>query len=136
MASFTSAEISSFVSKDANGYLEITGGQTTVCGPTRGDTATLDYDTTATITGGTFIGTGASGMAQTFSDAGQGLISLSVGNQSAGTPIRVTDESGNALLSHTPALDYAVVILSCPELVKGQSYTVQIGTLTETFQAG
>lgn len=92
---------------DANGSLEITGGQTIVCGPTRGDTATLDYDTTATITGGSFIGTGASGMAQTFSNAEQGLISLSVGSQSAGTQIRITDESGTEVLSHTPALDYA-----------------------------
>ena len=46
---------------DANGSLAISGGTTVVTGPTRGDTATLDYDTTAEITGGTFIGTGASG---------------------------------------------------------------------------
>ena len=52
---------------DANGTLEITGGYITVCGPTQGDTATLDYDVSGTISGGTFIGTGASGMAQTFS---------------------------------------------------------------------
>ena len=50
---------------DANGYVEINGGKTVVCGPNNGDTATLDYDTSAIITDGTFIGTGASGMAQT-----------------------------------------------------------------------
>ena len=43
---------------DANGSLTISGGYTVVVGPTQGDTATLDYDTTAMITGGTFIGTG------------------------------------------------------------------------------
>lgn len=43
---------------DANGTLTITGGSTTVCGPTQGDTATLDYDVSGVITGGTFIGTG------------------------------------------------------------------------------
>ena len=42
---------------DANGSFRMDGGQVTVCGPTKGDTATLDYDTTAEINGGTFIGT-------------------------------------------------------------------------------
>ena len=61
---------------DANGTLEITGGKTIVCGPTQGDTATLDYDVSGVITGGTFIGTGGAGMAQTFSDSDQGVISV------------------------------------------------------------
>lgn len=120
---------------DANGTLEITGGNTVVCGPTRGDTATLDYDKSAVISGGTFIGTGASGMAQSFSDAQQGLIALQVGNQSAGTQIKVTDSQGNVLIDHSPALDYAVVILSSPALVTGESYTLSIGTLSETITA-
>ena len=120
---------------DANGTLEITGGHTTVCGPTRGDTATLDYDKTATISGGTFIGTGGAGMAQTFSDASQGLISLSVGNQTAGTQIKVTDGQDKVLIDYAPALDFAVVILSCPDFAKGQTYTVQIGTQTQSFTA-
>ncbi len=54
---------------DANGTLEISGGYIVVTGPTQGDTSTLDYDKTGVITGGTFIGTGASGMAQSFSDS-------------------------------------------------------------------
>lgn len=120
---------------DANGTLEITGGCTTVCGPTQGDTATLDYDTSAVISGGTFIGTGASGMAQTFSASEQGVIALQVGSQSAGTQIKVMDSQGNVLIEHAPALNYAVVILSCPELTKSESYTVTIGSLSETFQA-
>ena len=39
---------------DANGMIEITGGYTVVCGPTQGDTATLDYDTAASISGETY----------------------------------------------------------------------------------
>lgn len=120
---------------DANGSLSITGGFTTVCGPTQGDTATLDYDTSAEITGGTFIGSGGAGMAQTFSSSGQGLISLSVGNQSAGTNITVTDTTGNTLISYAPELSYAVVILSTPEMVSGKSYTVGIGEYSEEFEA-
>ena len=112
---------------DANGTLEISGGFITVCGPTQGDTATLDFDSRATITGGTFIGTGASGMAQTFSDNTQGVIAVRFGSQSAGTQITVTDSSGKVILTHSPELSFAVAILSSPELVSGETYTLQLG---------
>lgn len=121
---------------DANGTLAISGGHVTVCGPTQGDTATLDYDTSATITGGTFLGTGAAGMAQTFSDAEQGVIALSVGNQAAGTLITLTDADGNTVLTHTPELSFAVVILSSPDIVSGETYTITVGNNSGTFEAG
>lgn len=115
---------------DANGYLEITGGYTVVCGPNRGDTATLDYDTSATITGGVFIGTGASGMAQTFSSSTQGVIAVSVGGgQSSGVTITVSDGEGKELVSYQPELAFSVIIFSTPELVSGQSYHVTVGSL-------
>jgi len=120
---------------DANGTLEITGGYTTVCGPTQGDTATLDYDRSATISGGTFIGSGAAGMAQTFSDSAQGVIALQAGGQTGSNQIRVTDKDGKELLNHTPALGFNVVILSSPELVKGESYMVYVGSASGEFTA-
>ena len=120
---------------DANGTLEITGGYTTICGPTQGDTATLDYDVSGTITGGTFIGTGGSMMAQSISSTNQGVIALRVNNCAAGTQITLTDAKGNLILSHTPKLDFAVVILSSPEIIKGESYTITIGTQSGTFEA-
>lgn len=120
---------------DANGYLEITGGYTVVVGPTQGDTATLDYDTTATISGGTFIGTGAMGMAQTFSDSNQGVIAVSVGECQAETEIVLKDSSGNMVISYAPELSFGVVILSSPEIVKGDSYTIMVGEASGTFEA-
>lgn len=120
---------------DANGTLEITGGHTTVCGPTQGDTATLDYDVSGTITGGTFIGTGGSMMAQSLSGTNQGVIALRVGNCAAGTQLTLTDAKGNTVLSHTPTLSFAVVILSAPEIIKGESYTITVGTQSGTFEA-
>ena len=104
-------------------------------GPTQGDTATLDYDKSAIISGGTFIGTGASGMAQTFSDCQQGVIAVSVGNQSAGMQILLQDGEGNVLITYEPELDFAVVILSCPELVKGETYTITVGSQSGEFAA-
>ena len=120
---------------DANGTLEITGGYTTVCGPTQGDTATLDYDVSATISGGTFIGTGASGMAQTFSDSKQGVVAVQVGNCSANTQITLTDANGKTVISHAPKLNFAVVILSSPDIVKGETYTITVGSQSGSFQA-
>ena len=120
---------------DANGTLEITGGYTTVCGPTQGDTATLDYDKSAVISGGTFIGTGASGMAQTFSDSEQGVIAVQVGSATAGTQIKLTDGKGNVILTHTPALGYNVVILSSPDMKKGEPYSLTVGTQSGEFEA-
>lgn len=120
---------------DANGTLTISGGYTVVVGPTQGDTATLDYDVSGVITGGTFIGTGASGMAQTFSDSEQGVIAVSVGNQSAGTHITLKDKNGSTLIDYAPELSFAVVILSSPQMVSGESYTITVGSESGTFEA-
>lgn len=120
---------------DANGTLEITGGYTVVVGPTQGDTATLDYDKSGIITGGTFIGTGASGMAQSFSDSEQGVVAIRVGNPSAGTKIVLKDKSGQTIIEHTPELSFAVVILSSPEITKGETYSVTVGSQSGEFEA-
>lgn len=120
---------------DANGSVTILGGHTTIVGPTQGDTATLDYDRSCVITGGTFIGTGARGMAQSFTASEQGVIALQVGNQAAGTQIVLKDAKGTTLIDYAPELNFAVVILSCPEMVSGQEYTVSVGSVSGTFTA-
>jgi hypothetical protein len=112
---------------DTNGFLKITGGYTVVCGPNVGDTAILDYDTTGTITGGVFIGTGSSMMAQSFGAGSQSVLAVNVGNQAAGSCITVKDSQGNVILTHEPALPYTVFIYTAPELVTGQSYHLVAG---------
>lgn len=118
---------------DSNGSLEISGGYTVVEGPTNGDTSVLDYNTTATVTAGTFIGTGGAGMAQSFSSAEQGLISVSVGNQSAGSAVTLKDESGNVVAETTPELDYAVVYISTEDMAQGSTYTLTAGSYSESI---
>ena len=121
---------------DANGTLEICGGYTVVVGPTQGDTATLDYDVSGVITGGTFIGTGASGMAQTFSDSeNQGVIAVSVGSQSAGTEITLKNSDGETIITYSPELSFAVVILSSPDIISGKTYTISVGSTSGDFEA-
>ena len=74
-------------------------------------------------------------MAQSFSDSNQGVIAISVGNQAAETQITLTDSDGNTIVSHKPELEFAVVIISTPELVKGEVYTVTVGSETGEFEA-
>lgn len=84
---------------DSNGDLVISGGEIYVSGPTSNGNGTLDYNGTATITGGTLIGAGSSGMEQTFTSAEQGVILTKASNGTAGSIISLTDEDGNELVS-------------------------------------
>lgn len=119
---------------DANGTIEITGGTVIINGPTWGDTSILDYDNTATISGdAVFIGTGSTMMAQYFGESEHGQLFLRTGNQAAESTLIVSDSEGNEIISVTPVNDYALLICSCPGLVKGETYIVTIGeTVLET----
>ena len=118
---------------DSNGSVAISGGYTVVCGPVQGDTSVLDYNGTAAITGGTFIGTGGAGMAANFSSADQGLIAVSVGSQSAGSTVTLKDADGGTLAEVTPELDYAVVYISTESMTKGGTYTLTAGNYSESI---
>lgn len=119
---------------DANGTLSVTGGNITVSGPNSGDTAILDFDSTGTISGGTFIGTGASGMSQNFSSSStQGAVMIKTGSQSAGTTVTLTDSSGNVLLTRKTDKAYSCIIFSCSAISKGGSYKLTAGTYSLSF---
>ena len=127
-------EVFGTASTDCRANIEVNGGNYT----STGRIFNLDRSAcvvSVTITGGTFIGTGAAGMAQTFSSSGQGVIAVRAGNISAGTQITLTDDSGNVLISHAPALGYNVVILSSPQLQKGQTYNLTIGAQSSNVTA-
>ena len=75
-------------------------------------------------------------MAQTFSDNSQGIIDVSLGGSApAGTELLLTDAKGSEVIRFTPNLSYAVVILSTPDMVSGESYTITVGTATGAFEA-
>ena len=121
---------------DANGSIAISGGELYVTNPGTGDTSVLDCETEATITGGKFLGIGASVMmAQSFTSSTQGVLACSIGSQPANTPITVTDAQGNTLISCTSEYPGVLLIVSTPEIVKGESYTVTVGADTGTLTA-
>ena len=118
---------------DSNGSVEISGGYTVVEGPSSGDTSVLDYNGTASIKAGTFIGTGGAGMAVNFSNAEQGLIAVNVGNQSSGSSVKLTNSSGDVIAETTPGLDYAVVYVSTQDMTKGETYSLTAGSYSESI---
>ncbi|MBD5521711.1 MAG: carbohydrate-binding domain-containing protein [Lachnospiraceae bacterium] len=114
---------------DSNGSMSVSGGTITVSGANSGDTSIIDYDSEGIISGGVFVGTGASGMAQNFSSAStQGTIMAATGSQPAGTEIKLTDSDGSVVVSHTAEREFSCMIISHSSIVNGQTYKLTAGS--------
>lgn len=114
---------------DSNGSLTISGGTIYLSGPDSGGNGALDYDSEASITGGILIAAGASQMAQNFgSSSTQGAMLVTVAAQQAGITIALADSSGKELLSWTADKAFDSVLISCPEITQGATYTLTAGT--------
>lgn len=112
---------------DSNGDLLMSGGEVYVSGPSGSGNGALDYNGSGTITGGIIIAAGASGMAQNFdASSTQGVMMVNVGSAAAGSTITLSDSAGNVLLSWQATKAYASVVISCPEIVQGDTYTLTI----------
>lgn len=119
---------------DSNGNITISGGNIFVSGPENDGNASLDYGIDATITGGTFISAGSSGMAQNFgSSSTQCTMMVTVDSQSAGSTITLTDSNGKEIISWNAEKSFNSVIISTPEITKGSEYTLKAGNSETTI---
>jgi hypothetical protein len=119
---------------DSNGDLTVTDGEIYVSGPVSSADGALDYNGTATISGGIVVAAGASGMAQNFGeDSTQGSILVTFMTQVSGEVV-LADADGNSLLSFIPEKSYNSVVISCPEIAADGSYTVTCGTESTTVE--
>lgn len=117
---------------DANGSVEVSGGTVYIYGPTGNGNGSLDYDQSGLITGGTVIAAGSSGMAMNFGqDSTQGSMLVSAGNASAGTEVKLTDQSGNVIAQFTPAVSFQSVLISTPDITSDGTYTLSVGDSTQ-----
>ena len=113
---------------DSNGDLAVTGGTIYVSGPESDGDGALDYDGTGQITGGTLVAVGRSGMAMNFGDTStQGSILISTANCAAGTEVVLKDADGNVMVSYTAESSFNSVVVSCPGLEQGGTYSVMAG---------
>lgn len=113
---------------DSNGDLTVTGGTIYVSGPESDGDGALDYDGTGQITGGTLVAVGRSGMAMNFGDTStQGSILISTANCAVGTEVVLKDADGNVMVSYTAESSFNSVVVSCPGLEQGDTYSVMAG---------
>ncbi len=120
---------------DSNGTLIVSGGTTYVSGPTNGGNGAIDCDN-ASISGGTVVAAGSSGMAVNFgSDSTQASMLVTFDSTvSADTKVVLKDSDGNTILSYTPEKDYQSVVISSPDIEVGETYTVSAGDESQTIE--
>lgn len=117
---------------DSNGYLTVSGGEIYVTGPSNGGNAALDYAIDASISGGIIVAAGQSSMAQNFGQGStQGSILVNTQQQNAaGSNITLLDSEGSTLVAWTMEKSYNSVVVSCPEITSGGSYTLITGEIS------
>ena len=116
---------------DSNGDLTVSGGKICISGPTDGGNGSLDYNGTGTISGGVLMSAESFGMSQNFGTSStQGVMMVSVSSAQAGTTVTLYDNEGNELLSWQPEKQFSTVIISSPDIITGQSYTLSAGNYT------
>lgn len=117
---------------DSNGSLHVSGGETYVSGPTDNANGALDYNGDAEISGGIFVAAGSSGMAQNFgSSSTQGAILVNVASGTAGSTVTLTDSQGSELLSWQAEKEFSSILVSCPDILDGETYTLTAGGSSE-----
>ena len=111
---------------DSNGSILISGGTVIVHGPTSGGDAGLDADKGIVITGGTVFAASSLGMVETPSTNSTQYV-VSYAHQStitAGSTVTLCDEAGNALVSVTVKKNCQSIIISSPDIQKGNTYGI------------
>ncbi len=121
---------------DSNGTFTMTGGTVFVEGPESNGDSALDYGISATITGGSFLAIGYSGMSQNFgTDSTQYsyMTTLESTVEEVPSTITLTDSEGNTILTQDTSKTYNCVIISCPELKEGSTYTLTTASTSQEF---
>lgn len=119
---------------DSNGAVYIEGGVLLVS--TVGSTMENGIDTGGTlrIDGGIVVAGGSATMMEGVSaDSAQCAATLNTGSVAGGTEITVTDGEGNVILSATLQNTFSSLILSHPDMLPGNVYTVTYGTGSATL---
>lgn len=121
---------------DSNGDMFIEGGVIYVSGPENGGNGSIDFNGSASVTGGTIVALGAVGMEEMFGEEGStqcAVLHDFSQSFSPGTGFTVSDSAGNVILSFVNEKTWQGAIFSSPELKQGESYTVSAGDESETI---
>lgn len=117
---------------DSNGNIDINGGLVYISLVGDGGNCALDYGSenggACRINGGTVVACGGSTMLETMSEnSAQPSILYAGTTQAAGTEIALQDSSGKILLTYAAPNSFSAVLVSCPEMATGSTYTLTLG---------
>ncbi len=117
---------------DSNGSLYISGGTIYINGPTENMDSSIDYPGTGEITGGIIVATGSAGMAQGFGETSTqcSMLYNLPSSVEAETAVILTNSAGKEVIRFVPGKQYQSVVISSPELIQGETYTLTCGNQT------
>lgn len=114
---------------DVNGALSMTAGTVIVSGPVENMNGPLDYDAGFSMTGGYLLAVGSSGMAMApdATSTQYAILYNFDAMQAAGTLVHIQSSTGEDLLTFAPTKSFQSVVISSPQIVNGETYTVFTG---------
>ena len=117
---------------DSNGNIDINGGLVYISLVGDGGNCALDYGSenggACRINGGTVVACGGSTMLEAMSEnSAQPSLLYAGSTQAAGTEITLQDSSGETLLTYAAPNSFSAVLVSCPEMATGSTYTLTLG---------
>lgn len=113
---------------DSNGSITVTGGEIYISGPESSMDGALDYEGSAQIAGGKLVAVGNIGMAMNFEETStQGSALFRTSDCGAGTEVRLENQEGDVLLRYTAESRFNSVVVSCPEMIQGETYVLYAG---------
>lgn len=116
---------------DSNGSITMTGGTVFINGPESNGDSAIDYETTCTVNGGTLVAVGSSGMAEgPTSESAQYSLCGGVDSCNSGTRINLIDSAGNDVINFTSAKSFSYIVISSPQIKKGQTYNLNFNDKT------
>lgn len=113
---------------DSNGSIALSDGTVVVNGPEDNGNCAIDFDTGSfTVSGGTLIAIGSSGMLASPTQASQPVVTILYDSTQTGDDIVTITNSEGALFSIDPLKTYTSIMISSPELSEGSTYNVLYG---------
>ena len=117
---------------DSNGNIDINGGLVYISLIGDGGNCALDYGSenggACRINGGTVVACGGSTMLETMSEnSAQPSLLYAGTTQAAGTEITLQNADGETLLTYAAPNSFSAVLVSCPEMATGSTYTLTLG---------
>ena len=111
---------------DSNGDIAMSGGKVYVFGPESDGNGALDYAGSCTVTGGTLLAAGSSGMSQGISSGSVASLKINC-NVSGNTVFSILDENEKDILCFVSPKSFSSVIFASDSLEKNEKVSVYTG---------